>query len=374
MHVLALALLALVQDDGCRRCEHRGVVPCGRHSEESLEAESRVLFCAFAAACEDCRGTLVVDCKRCAGGPGTAEAGARRQAIEAWLPRDEVERFLGRDLMRVETERYRLVVESGPIQDGKKRIDAHVLAHHLADDVEFVARRLAQDFRLQPDEYRAKMRMWVWGDPKDHAAVMPEFLHASGPGEFGYLGRDPVLSSWTESPFFDEAIEVRTLFAHKAGHLLLSNVIRELWIGDLGGGWLDVAVGHSYEYERFGHTRNYCIEEATVPSNYAGGIWRAAVRARLEKEPEPFLPRVLKERPGAMRQEDQALCWSFLDYLRLERAEALRPILADYKAKREPREVLPDRLGASVLELEAVWRAWVKDRYPKKGDELQEAR
>ena len=56
--------VALAQDDGCRRCDHRGMVACGEHPEY----EVGVLYCNVAAACELCGGSLLVDCKYCDGG------------------------------------------------------------------------------------------------------------------------------------------------------------------------------------------------------------------------------------------------------------------------------------------------------------------
>ena len=48
-------------------------------------------------------------------------------------------------------------------------------------------------------------------------------------------------------------------------------------------------------------------------------------------------------------------------------------ILADLKERKEPRLVFQDRLGMSVLDAERDWRAWVVERYPTRGDALQEA-
>ncbi len=373
---LFLALLPFpLQDDGCRRCEHLGVVPCKQHGKaEELERERSVLFCSFAADCEDCGGTLVVDCKRCDGGPGSLESAERAAAIAAWRERTEQEAHLDRDCRRVETERFALIVECGPVRNGKKRMDPHRLAHHLAEDVEAVATGVMEDFALTPEDQPSKIRMWIWRDLAEHKAILSEYFGGSGSGEAGFLGRDPRFSSWPQQPHFDEAAEVRSLFAHHATHLLLSNVLAERWIGDLGGGWLDAGAGHFYEYRLFDRTTNYCIEEATARDNYHDGLWRAAVRRTLAENEEPFLPRILGKRTGNMTQEEQALCWSFFDFVRREHRAALRPILEDYKRKREPREVLPDRLGASVLELDQRWRAWVEERYPKKGDEEREPR
>ena len=125
---------------------------------------------------------------------------------------------------------------------------------------------------------------------------MTEFLHSTSTGDFKMLGLNPAFSAWTEPPNLDEVPEVRSLFAHNAPHLLLSDFVRPLWVGDMGGGWLDAGAGHWYEYELFERTTHYCIEEATAPGGYEKGRWRAPVRKRLERETEPQLPRLLAKR------------------------------------------------------------------------------
>ena len=76
--------------DGCRRCKGRGVKDCPEHDATDRDFEGRVLFCSVAAGCEDCGGTMVIDCDRCDGGPESAAAEARRAAIAEWMERSEV--------------------------------------------------------------------------------------------------------------------------------------------------------------------------------------------------------------------------------------------------------------------------------------------
>ena len=70
--ILVLGAGLSPQDEGCKRCDHRGVVACPRHDGEMRAHEAHVLFCSVAAACADCGGALVVDCERCEGGPDNA--------------------------------------------------------------------------------------------------------------------------------------------------------------------------------------------------------------------------------------------------------------------------------------------------------------
>lgn len=370
---IAITLLGagpVPQDEGCRRCDHRGVVPCKRHDDEMRAHEAQVLFCSVAAACEDCGGALVVDCERCDGGPGNAAMEARRAEVAAWAAKDPLGDHLGRDVRRAETTRFQLVMEAETLKDGRKKVDPHLLLHLVAEDVEHVAARIAEHYAIEEDSYFAKMRMWMWHEVDDHSSAMQEFMNTVTGGDFKLLGRDPIFSVWEEPGLFDDVFTVRTLFAHNAAHMLTSNLYRQLWVGDIGGGWYDAGVGHWYEYERFGASPQYCIEEATAMLDYHGGRWRAAIRKRLEKEDDAFfLGRLLPMNTGAMTLPDQALCWSFYDWLVAEHRAQLTPILRGLKARTPAREVLAAAIGKDLIAIEADWRAWVSEVYPRRGDE-----
>ena len=378
-----LVLVSILAQDGCSKCDHLGVLPCTAHrdvGEDAPSAENPVLFCSFAGACAACGGALWIDCPRCEGGPRTAEITARRAAVAAWMQLDALETAMGRAVPRLETRRFALVVDVAELPDGTKpggtkKVQGHALAHRLAQDVEHVAGRIAAHYAIEDKDYRAKMRMWIWPALEPHQKATETFLGTLARGDFKVLGRDPVLSVWTEPVLFDDVTKVRTLFAHNAAHMLLSNAFEPVWVGgDGNGGWFDAGLAHWYEYELFGRTANYCIEEATLLQNWENGVWRAALRRRLEKEQGPLLPGVFQKRTGAMTQPEHALCWSFYDYLVAEHSAALRPLLIELKKKRPARELLAKHLGLDLPTAEAAWRVWVSATYPLKGDEPRPAK
>jgi hypothetical protein len=367
--LLAVSMATATPMQGCARCRSTGTVACKNHPGELAELEASVEFCSVAAGCEDCGGILRVDCPVCDEGTDTAAAAADRARVLEWMQFGRVERTLGRAVARLESERFELIVETGDRKYGRKRIDQHTLAHWLAGDLEQAEEFFIEHYDARPADYSAKMRLWIWNNPEEHSDVMAEVMGASGTGDFSMLGLNPVFSAWTEPGNFDTVEKIRSLFVHRAGHMLVSNVERVFWIGDSGGGWFDSAAGHWYEYAVFGETRNYCSEEAAGPQDYSNGTWRAALRQHLAREKEPVLPGLFTQNVGGLSALDQALSWSFYDFLVDQHRPAVRPILMGLKRKQPTREVLREHLGMTVMEAEQAWRDWVPERYPKRGDE-----
>jgi hypothetical protein len=415
--LMILPLLApstLAQNDGCRKCDERGVVLCKKHDDDMHLYERQVQFCSTAAGCKECFGTLLVDCERCDGGPDSGKIPERKAEIEQWMAEERMAQHLGRPVPVVETPHFKLVVDTGTLKEGKKKkIDGHVVMHRVANDVEQAARLLGEHFLLQGTEVReasrlrkaaeaftagevleeepasesdnpgsampasaqrdyfSKMRMWIWKNPDDHQNVMAKFLGSSSTGDFKMLGKDPVFSVWTEKEF-GTVPGVRRLFTHNATHMLLSNLYGMLWTGDLGGGWFDAGSAHWYEYKIHELSVNYCIEEATIPLDFHGGVWRAPIRKWLKKDQTRFLPVLIKKNTGAMELPEQALCWSFYDYLIANHVESLPILQQGLKRKEEARKLLTDALGMRLLAIEDEWRAWVAATYPLKGDKPKE--
>jgi hypothetical protein len=374
----AFLSLLFLQQRSCPDCLHQGVLPCNSHTEVTLAEEERtpengLEFCSWFAACEDCRGTGFVDCQRCTDGERTAEIEKRAAEVAAWMRPNPLETALGRSVGRVQTKHHEIVVEVPVLPEGKKKVKAHALAHRLAGDLEHVATRIAAHYSMTAEDYRARMRMWIWDDLASHRLAMEKFLGTITEGDFKMLGRDPVFSVWDEPNLFDTVPGVRALFAHNTAHMLLSNAFEPTWVGDIGGGWFDAGLGHWYEYELFGRTLNYCLEESTLNENYENGQWRAAVRKRLEREKEPLIPALLAKRTGQMSAAEHALCWSFYDWILAAHPGKVRPILAGLKKKVPARQVFTEHLAKDVFALEPDWRAWVAATYPVKGDEPRTA-
>lgn len=366
--LLGLAALAAQDPAGCRRCDHRGVQDCPRHEAELLELERGVGFCAAAARCADCGGALLVPCARCEGGPETAAMTARRAEVAAWLAReDPLEKFCARPLVRIETPHFAFVEDVASLRRGKQEIDGHLFLHLLARDAEHAAALIGQHYSPGPKDYRARMRLWFWGDGEDHERIMRNFLHSGSSGDFKMLGHQPLFSVWThDRTFLGDEPTLRSLGVHNGVHMLLSNLYAEVWIGDQQAGWLDSGSAHWYEEKIFGRVQHYCIDEVTIPPDWNGGRWRAALRELLErKSTGTLLPDLLKLQTGEMTPEQQALCWSIYDWIVATRPDALAGLLRGAKQRQPAREMFSALLELPLLEAEPAWRAWVGENYPR---------
>ncbi len=370
---LALLLLLPAQEppalEGCKRCDHRGVRDCERHPDLLRELDGTVILRdSLAARCPDCGGSLLVDCPKCDGGPESARREARRAELQAWLRiPHRVEQILGRPLHRIETPRFRLIVDVESLRAGRRKVEGPLFACVLARDLEATAQRLDADFGFAPEDYRSPMRMYFWGRREDHALVMEKFLFSSKTGDFKFLGKDPLFSVWTADPTFgNEAGAIHSLAVHNAPHMLISNAVFEQWFGDMGAGWLDAGPAHYYEELLFGRSVNYCVDETYEIPNWKDGIWRAALRRRLEREDAALLPALLRKQTGELRDDEHALCWSLFDWLAHEHPEVLRPFVEGAKRRKPARELFREGLGLDVAGAEEAWRAWVAESYPRK--------
>ncbi|KAA3608054.1 MAG: hypothetical protein DWQ01_13325 [Planctomycetota bacterium] len=376
MLLCALLILApLLQEDvqeeelaGCRRCDYRGVTDCKDHGKELLAMEQEVLFCSEAVQCETCGGSLLVPCKRCDGGPETKQRESRLAAIRKWQQRDKpVDVHLKRSLLHLEIPQFQLIFDVPELRNGKKKIRGHEFAHLLARDLNQLFELFCQDFGCELKDFRGPERMWFWGRAEDHRSVMTRFLFSTSAGDFKMLGKNPVFSVHTHDSAFQGSVDaIHSLGLHNAAHLLLSNLDVEMWVGDRRGGWFDAGVAHAYEEALLGSSTNYCIDEATMTPNYENGRWELALAKRLKKEEQAFIPAMLPQQTGTLTEEQHAMAWSVVDWIRHQHPEILRPMLNGFQKGRSTRDLFRDTLSLEIYQVEQLWRDWVAAEYPKR--------
>ena len=356
--------------EGCRRCDFTGVVACNKHPKELGAMEHEVEFCTVAAQCKTCQGALFTACAKCDGGPQTELMVARRASIAEWFGRPhDLENFLEKSLLRIETPHLRLAGDVKELREGKKGVSGHLFMHHVARDGELVAKKIAEHFQVKPKDYRSPMRLWFWNEAATHRKVMLHFLGSGSAGDFKWLGKHPRFSAHCgDNTFKFDASSLHSLGVHNVGHMLISNLFVEMWIGDMQGGWFDSGSAHWYEEFVFKRVQNHCIDEIVHALDYHKGIWRSALRDKMSKEDEAVavLPSLLRKLTGTMMPVEHAQAWSFYDWLVHNHTDTLAPILKGLKRNIPERELFPKYLDMNLRQAEVAWRLWVQETYPKK--------
>ena len=373
LSLLALPSIGAAQEEvdlgkGCKLCRLEGVKDCKRHGDRWLAAESEVLYCSVAAACKDCSGALLIDCKRCDGGPGNVELERRELRVQR-LGEDvtPAQKLFERDLVRVITPHFDIIIDAHKLKDGSKRMDAHEVAHALAREAELAADMLDAHLGAKLHHYSRRARIWFWGDQKDHHMVNREVLGTNDPGAFKLFGPDPAYSCWTgEEGIKNAAMAVVSNGVHISTHLLMSNVFRTEWIGNKKAGWFDVGAAHWYEEHLFRRVSTYCIDEADARLDYENGQWRTAMRKYLIKNKQALLPPLVQKISGTLWDEEHALGWSLYDWIVATKPEAIKPFLMGFKNRELARDLVRKNLEMTIPQAEQAWRDWVMSTYPVK--------
>ncbi len=370
--VAATLLAPQVDEDkvgtGCDYCKNRGVEACDSHDKHLLPLEEQVLFCSVAAACEDCSGALLIDCKRCSGGPDNILIDRKLGRYEGFLSSPaEPEKLFERSLTRIVTKHYDIIIDVEKLKDGSRKLNSHQIAHIMATELEKAAELLNDHFGVKPHHSSRRTRIWYWDDIKNHKRVNLDILEQNSTMSFSLYGVSPATSAWTGEKGLDsKAMNVVSNAVHKGTHLRLSNLYQVEWIGNKKAGWFDVGAAHWYEDALFKRVSTYCIDEANNDLDYEGGKWRVAMRKYLMKHKEGLLPDLLAQITGTLREEQHAVAWCLYDWVATVHPEALKPLLLGYKDREESRNLFREHLGMSVLDVEREWRAWVAATYPVK--------
>lgn len=376
---IALSLLALASSagaqvdpndvgNGCQVCHLTGVKKCKKHPLSLAEAEGEVIYCSVATSCKDCTGALLVDCKKCSGGPGNVEMETLQLRAKRFKENPTpAEQLFDRELVRVVTAHFDIIIDSEKIKDGSTRMSAHEVAHALASEAEKAAAMLDEQFGAKLHHYSRRSRIWFWGDPKDHLLVNQKVLGTNNGTAFKLFGPDPAYSAWTkERGLENKGLAIVSNGVHIGVHLLLSNLYQNQWIGNFKAGWFENGAAHYYENKLFQQITTYCIDEADANLDYEHGRWHVPVRKYLTKNKKALLPSLLSKISGTMWGEEHALAWSLYDWVATVHPKALKPLLVGYKERKQTRDLFKSHLGMTVQQVETAWRAWVFETYPVK--------
>lgn len=356
----------------CRYCKSEGERACKKHGR-FLESDRAVLQCSVAVACRTCAGALAVDCKICKNEVVERAAVERREQARIWLAgrRKAVDAIAkNSDLLHVKTAHLDLAFSIRPQLVGRRKLDTHQLMHLYADRIEALRSDFILSFKLRKDELPARLQVYMFGDRRDHRLVSPRVAGGGGGGSgMKLMGVDAVYCMYQEPLTMSGDEALHRNIVHSVAHLLISNLRPEVWLGNLGHGWIDAGVAHWFEDRITGGCSNYCYEEVGAKKgSYKGGHWRVPVRRAIESGKHESFVVVSKLNTDQLTWPQHALAFAYVDFLVASfSGRAFADFVSAIKRGDAVRDALVATFEMKILEFDDVFTAWVKKNYPLEG-------
>ncbi len=357
----------------CRACNNHGSFACSKHGKLFAQEEGPgTKFCSVATECKACGGALAVDCKQCVN-PSVESALAERQRLaREWLDkrRKAVDETVGnRTLLHLETPHVDLVFSIRPLMVGKEKLDTHTLMHLYGERLEAFRTLYQQTLELTDTEMPGRLRVYLFRDQHDHGIVGPRETGFGNAGAVGLkqMGPEFVYSMWQEPRSVPDDEALHRNVVHHVTHLLNSEVLPVMFIGNKGHGWIDEGLAHWFEDKVTGRCLNYCFEEVlTQPmADWKGGRWRTPVRQLLDAGKLPTFASFASQNTDQLTFEGHAMAFAYVDFLIATKGGAkMRDLLRGVKKGQPSRDVLQAVYGWNPLTIEAPFQQWVKDTYP----------
>ena len=357
----------------CTVCKSAGSIPCGKHGKDLAQelASAGTVFCSVVAECKACAGALATDCARCTNPPVEAELARRKQLAHDWLARrrKSVDDAVGHAVLHLETTHVDLVCAVKPQMVGKEKLETHALMHLYGTRIEELRTLYQQQLELGDQDMPGRLRVYMFREEKDQGVIGPRetgFGNARAVG-LKQMGPEFVYSMWQEprSVPGDEALH-RNL-VHNVTHLLTSQVLPVLFLGNKSHGWIDEGLAHWFEDKVTGRCLNYCFEEilTTPGSDWKGGRWRTPVRVMVDEGKAPAFASVCTLNTDQLKFEDHAIAFAYVDFLITEHGgKKFRDLLRHVKSNKPLRDGLQELYGVNPLTIEEPFQKWVKVHNP----------
>jgi hypothetical protein len=369
-HALAALLMAVTpavaRPEDCRKCEDKGVVPCGRCLKDPCASTQSFTFCSTAAACPDCGGPSVLPCSKCEA-PPVVDLDARRAEIAAWLETVRpVDAFMDKELWHVASPHFTLTWDI-PRIDLPRAGKPHPAAHVYLDRLEQLWTDFSARVGAGEDDFLAGTHVMLWSRRADQEKASLKYTLQPSSTESKLMGARPFVSIYYDKSHLHEEFELHQAMVHQTAHCLLSNVFDGIWVGNIRGGWIDEGLAHWYEVHLFGGVRHYCYVESDSIRNFKFGQWEPSVRVAVDRGENLGLLAVTGRNTVEMTPEQRMYSWSFCDYLLRARPGTFGPVARALKQKKSLKDALKESVDATAFELERDWVTWVKATYsPKK--------
>ena len=371
--LLLFALLSLTQPAAspqeppteaplCGTCADQGFVDCRKCKPSECSAEE-VLFCSVVAACKTCEGSGREECKRCDRLP-TESLEARRAAVALWrAERQEVDAFMERELVQLESAHFVLVFDVRGVAPGRKKLDKHTGAHLYLERLEALHTLFTHDLGVEEKDWFGKTVVMLWQTEADQERASPKYTLQPSNTASKLMGANPVVSIFYDKAHMHEEYELHQAVVHHVTHCLLSNVFDGVWPGNIKGGWIDGGLAHSYEVQLFDGVRHYCYVESDSMGDFKFGAWERTVLAAANRNKELSFLDVTSRHTSQMTPEQHMFAWSFVDYVRKAHPDKLGPLARGIKQKVPIATLTQELFEESPFAFHESWKAFVKANY-----------
>jgi len=372
--IAAIAVSAAVAQDAptCPACKNTGSVPCGKHGKDlALEQAAGTVFCSVVAECKVCAGALALDCEKCSHATTEAELARRQQLVREWLAarRTSVDRALGHPVLHLETTHVDLACAVRAQAVGKEKLDTHALLHLYGTRIEALRTLFQETLHVGDRDMPGRLCVYMFRDAKDQGVIGPRETGLGSAAAIGLKQMGPrfVYSMWQEPRSVPDDEALHRNIVHHVTHLLTSQVLPVLFLGNKSAGWIDEGLAHWFEDKVTGRCLNYCFEEVLVVAgtDWKGGRWRTPVRNLVDAGKAPSFAKLASLNTDQLTFEDHALAFAYVDFLiTAHGGEKFRDLLRHVKNLKPLRDGLQSIYGWNPLTIEEPFQKWVKLHYP----------
>ena len=200
-----------------------------------------------------------------------------------------------------------------------------------------------------PEPLGEHLRLWYEGDE-----LVGWAWHEPPELEIHVWTGDPATDQRVFAAIVDGALRNELNARATASFRITSDALHELLSGAM----------HK-EDRLFGICDNFCYEEGSGAQTFKNGKFKVAMRKMLAEDKAPSVADVLGRNTDQLKPEEHAVAMSLVDYLLQREPGKFNAFGKKLRSKTGVREALESVFGLSPLELEAAWKAWVLETYPK---------
>jgi hypothetical protein len=272
-------------------------------------------------------------------------------------------------LLHHETPHVDLVFSIKPQTVGKEKLDTHALMHLYGTRIEALRSLYQQQLEVTDKDMPGRLRIYLFKDAHDHGVIGPRETGFGNAGAAGLkqMGPEFVYSMWQDPRSMPDDEALHRNVVHHVTHLLTSQVLPVLFLGNKGHGWIDEGLAHWFEDKVTGRCLNYCFEEVLVlaGTDWKGGRWRTPVRVLVDGGKALPFASLSSLNTDQLTFEGHAFAFAYVDFLMTVHGGAkFRDMVRIVKRGKPVRDALQTVYGWNPLTIEEPFLQWVKATYP----------